>query len=185
MQTLAQSGKGEALAGPLRIYWLAYLLTGRRELSLNVTGESLEGPDDANPFFSTWMVAWSRRVFMAKALADIRAELAESARRTILRRADKGTLPPREWGLARDTTKLQIEAALLAIDVFPRCVLLLSVFEAVRPEDVAILLDVELELVRKAQSIGLRELTRNLAGIQGWTSVAPKAYVRTSEAPHA
>lgn len=185
MQTLAKADKGAALAGPLQAYWLAYLLTGQRGLSFDVTSESLAAPDDANPFFSTWMLAWSRRVFIAKALSAVRDELTESAQRTISRRADKGALPPREWGLARDTTKLQLESALLAIDVFPRCVLLLSIFEGVQAQDVAILLDVELNLIWKAQTLGLRELTLNLAGLQGWTSMDDKSYVRTSEASHA
>ena len=63
--------------------------------------------------------------------------------------------------------------------------LLLSVFEGMPLEDVAILLDGEIDLVRKAQTIGLRELTRNLARIQGWTSTGNKSGVVTSEMQHA
>jgi DNA-directed RNA polymerase specialized sigma24 family protein len=185
MQTLIAHQKDTALAGPLRIYWLAYLLSGQRGLSLDVTAESLESPDDSGPFFSTWMLAWSRRVFIAKVLAEIRGELRESAQRTILRRPDKGSLPSRDWTIAHDTTKVQLQSALLAIDLFPRCVLLLSIFEGVQPEDISTLLDVELDLVWKAQSIGMRDLTINLAGMQGWTSMGDKLYVRTSEASHA
>ncbi len=72
-----------------------------------------------------------------------------------------------------------------AIDVFPRCALLLSIFEGMSLEDVATLLNGERDLVRKAQLIGLRELTRNLARKRGWTSTAPKSYVVTSEMQHA
>jgi len=57
---------------------------------------------------------------------------------------------------------------------FPRCAILLSVFERVSIEDAAVLLDVDRELFRKAQAIGLQELTRNLAGIQEWTPSARK-----------
>jgi len=166
-------------------YWLAFLLTGNPGLSVDVTLEAVASRDDANPFFSAWMLAWSRRVFIAKALAGIRSELARSARRTASRRAEKAVLPPRNWTLDQDTMKVQIESALRAIDVFPRCALLLSVFEGVSPEDVAILLNSERDLVRKAQMIGLRELTLNLARIQGWTSAATKSYVFTSEMEHA
>ena len=95
--------------------------------------------------------------------AAIRDELARSARRTASKRAGKAALPARDWTLDRGTTKVELERALLAIDVFPRCALLLSVFEGVSLEDVAILLDSERDLVRKAQMIGLRELTGNLA----------------------
>ena len=189
MQTLEQANKSAAdleFVRPSQIYWLAFLLTGHHELSLDMTLEALGFPDDAkNSFFSVWMLAWSRRVFIAKALAAIRDELARSARRTASKRAGKAALPARDWTLDRGTTKVELERALLAIDVFPRCALLLSVFEGVSLEDVAILLDSERDLVRKAQMIGLRELTPNLARIQGWTSAATKAYVFTSEMEHA
>jgi DNA-directed RNA polymerase specialized sigma24 family protein len=188
MQTLEQANKRAAdprFAGPSRIYWLVYLLTGHRGLSADVTLETLVFPDDANPSFSAWMLAWSRRVFIAKALAAIRDDLAVSARRTASKPAEKAGLPPRNWTLDGDTSKVQLESALLAIDVFPRCALLLSVFEGMSLDDVAILLDGERDLVRKAQMIGLRELTRNLARIQGWTSTATKSDVITSEMRHA
>ena len=131
------------------------------------------------------MLAWSRRVFIAKTLAGIRDELASSARRMASKRVERTALPPRNWTLNRDTTKAQLENALLAIDVFPRCALLLSVFEGMSLEDVGILLNSERDLVQKAQMIGLRELTRNLAGMQGWTSTTTKPYIVTSEMQHA
>jgi DNA-directed RNA polymerase specialized sigma24 family protein len=180
MQTLEQANK---LAADL--YWLAFLLTGHRGLSVDMTLEAVAFSDDATPFFSAWMLAWSRRVFIAKMLAGIRDELASSARRTASKRVERTALPPRNWTVDRDTTKAQLESALLAIDVFPRCALVLSVFEGMPLEDVAILLNVERDLVRKAQLIGLRELTRNLARKRGWTSTAPRSYVVTSEMQHA
>ena len=183
MQTLEQADKRAA-----DLYWLAYLITGHRGLSVDVTLEALEVPvvpDDAKPFFSAWMLAWSRRMFIAKAVAAIRDQLAVSARRTASRRDEKVAFPSRNWTLDQDTTKIQLERALLAIDVFPRCALLLSVFEGVSLEDVAILLDSERDLVRKAQMIGLRELTHSLARIQGWTFTATKSHVVTSEMQHA
>ena len=124
MQTLDQANKralDPRLARPskdpndhngFRIYWLAYLLTGHGEPSLEVAKEALDlqldFQDNANPFFSTWILAWSRRVFIAKALAAIRDELAESARRTASKRAENTALPPRNWTLDRDTTKIQL-----------------------------------------------------------------------------
>jgi len=188
MQTLEQVNKGAAdprFAGPFGIYWLAFLLTGRREPSIAVALDAVDVQDSASSFFSTWMLAWSRRVVIAKALAAIRSELAASADRTASRRAEKATLPPRNWALSRDTTKAQIERALLAIDMFPRCALLLTVFEGVSPEDAAILLDGDRDLVRKAQTIGLRELTFNLARMQGWTSSATESYAVTAGVRHA
>jgi DNA-directed RNA polymerase specialized sigma24 family protein len=180
MQTLEQAGKRVA-----DLYWLAFLLTGNRRLSVDATLGAVGFPDDANSFFSTWMLAWSRRVFIAKALAAIRDELARSAYRTASKRVEKAALPPRNWTLDRDTTKVHLERALLAIDAFPRCALLLSVFEGLSLEDVALLLDSERDLVRKARMIGLGELTGNLARMQGWTSTTTKPYIATSEMQHA
>jgi DNA-directed RNA polymerase specialized sigma24 family protein len=179
MQTVEQPNERA-----MDLYWLAFLLTGHRGLSVDATLEALVLPEDDNPFFSAWMLAWSRRVFIAKALAAIRDELAASARETASERAEEAALPPRNWTLARGTTKVQLESALLAIDVFPRCALLLSVFEGMSLEDAAILLDADRDLVRKAQIIGLRELTLNLARAQGWTSTATGSDVDTSEMQH-
>jgi hypothetical protein len=180
MQTIEQANKrAEDLC------WLAFLLTSDRGLSVDMTLETVGVPDDATSFFSFWMVAWSRRVFIAKALAAIRVELAASARRTASQRAEKALFPPRNWTLDRNTMKVQLESALLAIDAFPRCALLLSVFEGMSVEDAAILLNSEPGLVRKAQVIGLRELTRNLARMQGWTPPATKRYLVTNETQHA
>jgi DNA-directed RNA polymerase specialized sigma24 family protein len=180
MQTLEQANEGAA-----DLYWLAFLLTGHRESSLDVAIEALDLQDDAHPFFPAWMLAWSRRVVIAKALAAIRDELAASARRTASKRAQRSALSLRNWVLDRHTTKVQLERALLAIDVFPRCALLLSVFEGMSLEDAAVLLDAGRRLVGKAQMTGLRELTRNLARMQGGTSTATKGYVVTSEMQHA
>jgi len=52
-------------------------------------------------------------------------------------------------------------------------------------EDAAILLDGDRELVRKARTIGLRNITRNLALMQGWTCTAARSYVVTGEMQHA
>jgi len=62
-------------------------------------------------------------------------------------------------------------------------------FEGASLEDVAFLLNGEMDLVRKAQMIGLEELTRNLARKQGWTCTANKSYSKSylaaSEMEHA
>ena len=112
MQTLEQANKSAAdleFVRPSQIYWLAFLLTGHHELSLDMTLEALGFPDDAKTsFFSVWMLAWSRRVFIAKALAAIRDELAASASRTASGRAEKSALPPRTWAPERNATKVQL-----------------------------------------------------------------------------
>jgi DNA-directed RNA polymerase specialized sigma24 family protein len=180
MQTLEQANQCAA-----DLHWLAFLLTGRCETGVDVVVETIASKDAPNFFFSAWMLAWSRRVFIAKALAAIRENLAASARRTESRRADQFALPARTWVLDQATTKLDLERALLAIDVFPRAAILLSVFERVPLKDAAILLDADAGLVCKAQMFGLRELTLNLARMQGWTPTATRSDVLTSEMQHA
>jgi DNA-directed RNA polymerase specialized sigma24 family protein len=145
------------------LYWLAFLLTGQREASVDMAVEALESPE-GNGFFSAWMLAWARKVVIAKALAAIRDELAASARRLASQRSRRCAAPlPRHWALDSGATKLQIETALLAIDAFPRCALLLSLFEGMSIDDATVLLDGDPDLVRKAQVSALQELTHNLA----------------------
>ena len=60
-------------------------------------------------------------------------------------------------------TKPELERALLAIEVFPRCALLLTVFERLSIQEAAVLLNADEPLVRKAQARALFDLTRNLA----------------------
>src|SRR3954463_10058756 len=121
MQTLEQSYKRAA-----EHYRLAHLLTGEETASGEVTLAALDLADDTNSFFSTWMLDWSRRIVIAKALAAIRVDLAASARGIASTRVEDAVLPPRTWALRDGTTPAQLERALLAIDVFPRCALLLA-----------------------------------------------------------
>jgi DNA-directed RNA polymerase specialized sigma24 family protein len=145
------------------LYWLAYLLTGRQDVSIEIAADAAVSADDASPFFADWMRGWQRRLVIGRALSAIHDELADSAQRTLLAHG-QGRSAPRNWSLSSDTTKAELEEALLAIDPFPRAALLLMVFEGIRIADVATLLDAEPALVRKAQAIGLSELTANLAG---------------------
>uniref|UniRef100_Q026M4 RNA polymerase, sigma-24 subunit, ECF subfamily n=1 Tax=Solibacter usitatus (strain Ellin6076) TaxID=234267 RepID=Q026M4_SOLUE len=162
------------------LYRLAYFLTGKCDAGLDAT---LEAVDSTGDFFSGWMTAWSRRVVISKALAGIRDELTASARRTSVKRATT-ELPSRDWALSSGTKAAEFTRAILAIDWFPRCALLLSIFERMSVEDAATLLDATPELVRKGQAIGLQELTVNLARGQGWTSAEQVPYVMTGEMQH-
>jgi len=151
------------------LYRLAYLLTGDSATGLDVATEAIE--DDDNAFFSHWMLAWSRRVVIAKSIVAIRAELAASITRTASIPASRKPLPPPGSNL-RLHTSADLDHALLGIDTFPRCALLLSVFERVSLADAAILLDCTPAAVEHARNIGLRELTANLAPRQELPSTA-------------
>ena len=145
------------------LYWLAFLLTGRRDVSVDIALETALLRSEDNAFFNSWMGAWARRVVIATALAEIRRDLAASAQRTKAARIKK-SVSPRNWSLPADTTKGRIEQALLAMDMFPRAALLLSIFEGVRAADAATLLDADIALVKKGVAIGLSAFTANLAG---------------------
>ena len=146
------------------LYWLAFVLTERQDLSIDLAAETAASGDYESPFFADWMRGWQRRNVIATALTAIHDELADSARRTQLARVSSSAAPARSWSLSPDTTKEELQQALLAIDLFPRAALLLLVFEGIRMADAATLLDADAALIRKAQAIGLRELTANLAG---------------------
>lgn len=145
------------------LYWLAYLLTGREDISIDIATDAAS-KDEANSFFGDWMRGWSRRIVIAKALDVIRPELAESRRRTEQARIHRKAAVPKDSSLSHDAARSQIEEALLSIDVFPRAAVILSVFEGVHTADAATLLDANADLVKKGQAIGLGELTANLAG---------------------
>src|SRR5262249_54039765 len=142
--------------------WLAFLLTGRRDLSIGIAVDTFVSQKEANRYFATWMLGWSRKIVLAKALAAIRDELAESARRMELASVNSWDGAPRDWSLGPGTTKTHVEEALLGMDVFPRAAVLLT-FEAIPIAEAATLLNADAALVRKAQAVGLRELTGNLA----------------------
>jgi len=148
------------------LYWLAYLLTGDHEASIDAAVNASELRDGASAFFSTWVLRWSRMIAISKALASVRGELRESAGRTQERLARQRVPRLQKWTPGLETTKIQLERALLAIDVFPRCVVVLAIFEGLPLEDVAKLLDENLQLVAKAHAVGLQDLASNLASMQ-------------------
>jgi hypothetical protein len=164
------------------LYRVAWLLTGKREISVDATLETIHTETDHS--FAEW-VAWSRRVVIAKVLTLVRAELAASARRTAFMRVRNLALPPRSTGLGDRTDSIQLERALLSIDMFPRCALILTVFEGLSIEDAAVLLDATPDLARQARTVGLRQMIDNLARMQVGTSVGFHPFVMTTGVQHA
>jgi hypothetical protein len=137
------------------LYWLVFLLTGQRGLSQILTQDVLSSPGCPG--------ASSRRTAVTKAFAAVRRELALSVVRLGSKKFEMTGIPPRTWSLDPDTTKVQLENALLAIDIFPRWALLLTVFERLGLEEASTLLDADRELVQQGRVAGLLDLTRNLA----------------------
>ena len=157
---------------PAKLPWLASLITGDP-----TPGAVLETPDAdhaGNPFFAQWMVTWSRKLVIAKALGNIATELRGSVRRTALAEHPAGlkSAPPTEWSNRHPIDRFQLERALMAIDVFPRCALLLTIFDGLSIEDTVILLGANKKQIKAAQAIGLNELSRNLEHEQGCVAVS-------------
>ena len=152
-------------------YWLAFLLTGDRERSVRAFTNALDLWDETNPVFREFMVSWPRRLIIAAALATTDAELRESMLRTEGLQDRDFAKPdglPSNIRVGARTSGSELERAILAIDMFPRCALLLTVFEGLPIEDVASLLNADEALVRTAQARGSIELTHQLALGRGW-----------------
>ena len=169
------STKNENAAADL--YWLAFLLTSCRDISIDIAADVAGSDNGENPFFAAWMRGWYRRLVIVKALTAIHDDLVESAHRTETTRLTTHRVP-RNWSLGPDVTKQDLEEALLAIDVFPRAAVLLLVFEGIRITDAVPLLDAKPDVVKKAQAIGLSELTANLAGTKAnaGTTSSPRRF---------
>jgi DNA-directed RNA polymerase specialized sigma24 family protein len=154
------------------LYWLAFLLTGNRELGVEAFSRAVNFEDSANPVFRGFMAAWARKLVIAEALAQIGPELGESRLRSEARDASQpDRLPSRDRMSADRVTRPEFEHAVLALDVFERCAMLLTVFERLSIPEVALLLNAGEELVKKAQVQGLIELTRNIAAGRGWDPI--------------
>ena len=167
------------------LQWVAYLLTGDHAINSGLPLEELDPDTRGVRFFSNWLIAWSRRIAISKTLAPVRDELAASVRRTASQSAARTAPTPGNWLTAFGATKPQLERALLAIDLFPRSALVLSIFEKLSNEDAAVLLGCDRDLVRKGRMLGLRELTRNLARMRRETFAVVECNALRSEWQHA
>ncbi len=155
------------------LHWLAYLFTGSHDRGVRAFTKALD--DYANPAMTDFMASWSRKLVIGASLETIRPQLRESAWRTMgAEDPDPATLVPLEP--AGQMTTPEFERALLAIDLFPRCALLLTVFEKLPLDDAALLLNADKALVRKARNQALLELTGAVAGGRGPRRARPATF---------
>ncbi len=108
------------------------------------------------------MVTWSRKIFIAKVLGNVPLEARAPQLGARLRGLRSGAWRGFQWRMDPAVGKPELERALLAIDWLPRCALVLSMFEKLAIEDIAILLNVDRESVKAATAIGMIEAARNL-----------------------
>ena len=160
------------------LYWLAYLLTGDPEQGFAAFTRSLNFEDSANPVFRGFMISWARKLIIGEALSGIRPQLRDSLRRLQTEPWRHGPLPSEAFAVRPGVDRAEFERAVLAIDVFPRCAVLLTVFERLSVTQAALLLNTHVDLVKQAQRRGLIELTRNLAIGRGWDPSSAKNEIR-------
>ena len=174
LRNFRESGYGLPAKMP-PLPFLVFLLTGDANATVQALVSEAEVNDPEIPFFDRWITPWERRLLITRALQSVDSEIVSSIAR-YSKIPDKnqngarlGSLPLPSWSANQDVTQGQFQRALLAIDIFPRCVLILTVFEEMVLEHVAALLRTGKQLAQRAQMEALIELTRNIAVDQGWS----------------
>ncbi len=89
----------------------------------------------------------------------MRMELRTSRQRTAARAEE---LPEAKLQARPEIAREEFEDAVISIDAFPRCAMLLTIFEGMSIRAASALLHADEALTRVAQRIGIVELTRNL-----------------------
>ena len=147
------------------LYWLAYLLTGDRERSVQAYTGALNSEAPA-PALQKFMRSWARRLVIVAALGTIRRQLRDAALLSEPATSDElaGLTRLTSADLAR-LTKSELEEALLGMDTFRRCVVILTLLEGLPAHEVADLLGTEVNTVKAAQARGVGEMTWRLAGL--------------------
>lgn len=132
------------------LFSLAFLLTGDTDRSVEAFDRALDYDQTENP----------RELIIGEALGTMATELRRSRQRTAERAED---LPAGEKLQTRPrVAREEFEEAVISIDAFPRCAMLLTIFEGMSIRAASALLHADETLTRAAQRIGIVELTRNL-----------------------
>ncbi len=133
------------------LFSLAFLLTGDTDRSVEAFDRALDYDDPENP----------RDVIIGEALGTMATELRKSRQRT----AERAEEPPDTGEKLQARPRIareEFEEAVISIDAFPRCAMLLTIFEGMSIRAASALLHADEALTRVAQRIGIIELTRNL-----------------------
>lgn len=147
------------------LYSLAFLLTGNADRGVEAFNRALDAEED-NPAFDGFLNAWARKLIVVEALGTIATELLLSKQRVARAAEDEAPAGSRLQARAY-IGREDFEEAVIAIDAFPRCAMLLTIFEGMSIRTASVLLNADEALTRKAQRIGILQLTRHLAGDSG------------------
>ena len=146
------------------LYSLAFLLTGNADRGVEAFSRALDFEEESQGF-GDFLSEWARKLVIVEALGTMTTELRMSRQRVA--RAPEDELSGARWKTRPYIGREEFEEAMIAVDAFPRCAMLLTVFEGMSIETASLLLNADETLTRKAQRIGLVQLTRNLAGDGG------------------
>jgi hypothetical protein len=135
------------------LYWLAFILTGSEDISVSATAEVLSSASGN-----------LRRAVITRSVAAQECEL-RWARDRYKRQTDYGFEIELRAGLDAMPDFCQVRNALLAIDLFPRHALLLTVFEGFSVRDAAKCLHSNEQSICDARIDGLMSLARNMAPV--------------------
>jgi hypothetical protein len=133
------------------LFSLAFLLTGDTDRSVEAFDRALDYDDGENP----------RELIIGEALGTMATELRRSRQRTAEMAEDAACIEEKLRPTPR-VEREEFEEAVLSIDAFPRCAMLLTIFEGMSIRAASALLHADEALTRVAQRIGIVELTRNL-----------------------
>ena len=153
-RTHLKPAQGEHTA---RLYRLAYLITGDRELSVHAIGAGLN--------FNTEDLKLRTLAVAAAAFNEIHPQLKQSIllfEESLRNGFEAGAPRPPMGSVCESLTSNQVERALLAMDVFQRCVVLLTVLERFSDAEAGKALSIDERLVVQARVQGLIALTRNV-----------------------
>lgn len=147
------------------LYSLAYLLTGNADRGVEAFNKALDF-DEENPIFENFMTSWARKLVITEALGTIQNELRLSKQR-VIRAVEQEPANDAKWQRRAYIGREEFEEAVIAIDTLPRCAMLLTIFEGMSIKAASVALNTDEALTRKAQRLGIVELTRHLAGDSG------------------
>jgi len=147
------------------LYWLAYLLTGNSDRSVQAFDKALDFDEEKPGVFGEFLTAWARKLVIVEALGTIDKELRTSMQR--LGRVSDETTGATKFARLPEIGQEDFQEAVIAIDAFPRCAMLLTIFEGMSIQAASILLNAGEALTSAAQRVGIVQLTRNLAGDAG------------------
>jgi DNA-directed RNA polymerase specialized sigma24 family protein len=128
-----------------RLYLLAFLLTGERDLAEQCFVGGLKMSSEGNPVFKEWATSWARRTIILAAIRMVRPRLGDPQRSSV---------PPKSAGPSA-ISRAEI-ANIIALPPFERFVFVMSVLECYTEQECSLLLGCTRREAMEARERALR-----------------------------